>query len=174
MGVAALGPPPPAPQPSPHGPPPRPPPAGPPPGEALPLPLADVTGGDDGADSEATPPRAAHRAPRFSAQRAEPPGQRWEEVYASSLAEADHGGTRGGDTWLDERRLFLGRGPSRSSALVAPQLSRHVASRLSEESAVLRERRRGREEKELARSSKPSAGQGDSALRARGRGRGRM
>ena len=99
--------------------------------------------------------------------------QLWEEVYAASLAEADHGGTGGGDTWLDERRLFLGHGLSRSSALVAPQLSRHVASRLSEESAVLKERRKGREEKELARAAKPAAEQGDSALRARGRGRGR-
>lgn len=75
--------------------------------------------------------------------------QLWEEVYSAALAEADAG--TGAEEWLDERRLFLGQPRARAHALICPELEKHVASRLAEESAVLKERRKGREEKQLAR-----------------------
>ena len=53
--------------------------------------------------------------------------------------------------WVDERRLFLGARRARGSALVSPLLEKHVATRLSEEAAILKERRKGREEKLLAK-----------------------
>ena len=97
--------------------------------------------------------------------------QLWEEIYSSALAEADAGESSA--EWIDERRLFLGMPRARSSALVSPLLEQHVASRLAEEPAVLKERRKGREEKQLARGP-PAGGADDAGAGAdRGRGRGR-
>ena len=81
--------------------------------------------------------------------------QLWEEVYSAALAEADAG--NGAEEWLDERRLFLGQPRARAHALISPELEKHVASQLAEESAVLKERREGREEKQLSRGGASSA-----------------
>ena len=74
--------------------------------------------------------------------------QLWEEVYAQRLRQADAGASA--DAWLDERALFLGQGRSRGQALVCPELEAFVATKLAEESAVMKERRKGREERQLA------------------------
>ena len=106
--------------------------------------------------------------------------QLWEEVYASALREAESG--EQGTDWLDERRLFLGTGRSHGSALVSPELEEHVSGELQKESAVLKEKRKGREERALARGSPlavpgGSSGAGEGAAAGgppRGRGRGRQ
>ncbi|CAK0872167.1 unnamed protein product [Prorocentrum cordatum] len=79
--------------------------------------------------------------------------QLWEEVYANRLREHEAGAVRsaGGSAWLDEREIFLGQERGRGGALVCPSLQSWVASRLQEEAAVLKERRKGREEKIIAR-----------------------
>ena len=51
---------------------------------------------------------------------------------------------------MDERQLFLGQDRGRGKALVCPLLEEWVAERLKSESAVLKERRKGREERMLA------------------------
>ena len=73
--------------------------------------------------------------------------QLWEEVHSQKLRKADAGA--GSEAWLDERAIFLGQGRSRGQALIAPALEAWVASKLAEESAVLKERRKGREERQL-------------------------
>ena len=82
----------------------------------------------------------------------------WEERYSSALRDAESGG--GGEQWLDERALFLGASRSRGHALVAPALEKWVAEKLAEESGILKERRKGREERQLARSGADSSGTG--------------
>ncbi|CAK0900803.1 unnamed protein product, partial [Prorocentrum cordatum] len=88
--------------------------------------------------------------------------QLWEEFYAEALriAEAsDHGDD------LGERRLFLGSHRSKGLAIASPELEQHVATKLQEESAVLKERRKGREERRLARTdpTRPSTSSGSGA-----------
>jgi hypothetical protein len=75
--------------------------------------------------------------------------QLWEEVYASSLMDADAG--HSGAVHLDERALFLGRDSARGAAMVCPELEAWIASELQTKSAVLKERRKAREERVLAR-----------------------
>jgi len=99
--------------------------------------------------------------------------QLWEEVYSAALAEADAG--NGAEEWLDERRLFLGQPRARAHALICPELEKHVATQLAEESAVLKERRKGREEKQLSRGSAvaaaaPAAGGGGGGSKGRPKG----
>ena len=88
----------------------------------------------------------------------------------------------GSDLWLDERTIFLGADRSRGSSLICPALEAYVASRLHDESSVLKERRKGREERLLARSEALDGGTGASAAAlgppplpppAKGGGRGR-
>ena len=74
--------------------------------------------------------------------------QLWEETYCAQLRRAESGDT--GTAWLDERAIFLGAGRSRGHALVCPNLEIYVAEKLASESAVLKERRKGREERQLA------------------------
>ncbi len=74
----------------------------------------------------------------------------WEEFYSASLRAAESGDDSTGD-WLDERRVFLGASRAKGQALVSPELETHVASRLREEAEVLKERRKAREERRLAR-----------------------
>ena len=81
--------------------------------------------------------------------------QLWEVVYSAALAEADAGNVA--EEWLDESRLFLGQPRARAHALISPELEKHVASQLAEESAVLKERHKGREEKQLSRGGVPAA-----------------
>ncbi|CAK0841047.1 unnamed protein product [Prorocentrum cordatum] len=79
--------------------------------------------------------------------------QLWEEIYANRLREHESGALRssGSSAWLDEREIFLGQERGRGGALVCPELQTWVAERLQAEAAVLKERRKGREEKILAR-----------------------
>ena len=73
-----------------------------------------------------------------------------EEKYARMLVQA----TAGGDNaHLDNDRLFMGEERRHGRALVAPALEAWVSQKLSEESAVLKERRKANEERRLARSS---------------------
>ena len=109
--------------------------------------------------------------------------QLWEEVYAASLREAEAGSEAA--PWLDERQIFLGHERSRGHALVCPALEVWVADRLKDESAILKERRKGREERLLYQGVNPeraaavaAGGAGatahtPTAPRVRGRGRGR-
>ena len=48
-----------------------------------------------------------------------------------------------------ERHLFLGGARPKGSALVAPELEKRVAAQLGKEASILKERRKGREEREL-------------------------
>lgn len=86
---------------------------------------------------------------------------------------AAEGGPDAGDAWVEERRIFLGERRCRGHARVAPPLEQHMASRLAEESAVLKEKRKGCEERQKARGEVPPSGGDDKAKAARGRGRGR-
>ncbi|CAK0911836.1 unnamed protein product, partial [Prorocentrum cordatum] len=81
--------------------------------------------------------------------------QLWEEVYSEALRQVEVAGTAGAtpdsDGWLDERRIFLGGTRPKGHALASPSLEKHVAERMQEESAILKERRKGREERRMAR-----------------------
>ncbi|CAK0852117.1 unnamed protein product [Prorocentrum cordatum] len=68
-------------------------------------------------------------------------------VRAGSQVEVSGtaGATADSDGWLGERRIFLGGSRSKGHALVAPSLEKHVAEKMQEESAILKERRKGRE-----------------------------
>ena len=82
-----------------------------------------------------------------------------EEKYARMLVEA----TAGGDgAHLDNDRLFMGEERRHGRALVAPALESWVSQKLAEESAVLKERRKAMEERQLARSNEvaPAGGRG--------------
>ena len=99
--------------------------------------------------------------------------QLWEEKYAGPMRTAETGD--GAEDWLDERRLFLGQRRTTGHALVCPALESWIAERLREESAVLKERRKGREERQLARGvdvphGDPSAGASPNAPKGTGRG----
>ena len=98
--------------------------------------------------------------------------QMWEEVYSATLKQADAGADAA--PWMDERTLFLGE-RNRGHALISPELEERVANELAKESAILKERRKGREDKLLRQAEMDNiAGPfaGDQA-RPRGRGRGR-
>ena len=100
--------------------------------------------------------------------------QLWEEIYADVLRDKSNGarGSRGLDT--EERSLYLGTGASTTAALVAPELQAHVATKAGERSAILRERRKGREERLLAATdstTSPSpSGNDKKGARAKGKG----
>ena len=74
--------------------------------------------------------------------------QMWEQMYASAPRKAEAGSSSG--AWLDEHVILLGNERSRGHALICPELEKWVAARVAEESAVLNERRKGREERQLA------------------------
>ena len=61
---------------------------------------------------------------------------------------------------IDERRLFLGAERSSGHALIMPELETFIADQLQKESAVLKERRKAREERELVRGLTPSGAWG--------------
>jgi hypothetical protein len=101
--------------------------------------------------------------------------QLWEEVYSVKLRKAEGGEEV--DGWLDERAIFLGQGKSRGHALVCPLLEAWVAKELEKESAVLKERRKAREERQLAgglttMTPEAASSGGGGGYRGRGRGRG--
>ncbi|CAK0796418.1 unnamed protein product, partial [Prorocentrum cordatum] len=99
--------------------------------------------------------------------------QLWEEIYANRLRGHESGALRssGSSAWLDEREIFLGQERGRGGALVCPELQTWVADRLQAEAAVLKERRKGREEKILARGVGPGGGDDDSGAPAKARRR---
>ena len=68
--------------------------------------------------------------------------QLWEAFYADALEAADHGSTR-----------------SLGVALVSPELEEWVAGRLQKEAAILKERRKAREEGQLGRGPAPAVEQ---------------
>ena len=70
-----------------------------------------------------------------------------EERYAEKLRTFTAGGVSAGHA--SERHLFWGGVRPKGSALVAPELEKWVASQLAEEAAILKERRKGREEREF-------------------------
>ena len=76
--------------------------------------------------------------------------QMWEEVYAQALRESDAGGGPGTE-WSDERQLILGLGRARGQALVCPDLETWVAEQIRDETVIMKERRKGREERQAAR-----------------------
>jgi len=73
--------------------------------------------------------------------------QLWEEVHSEALRIAEMG--EGGADFAEERRLFLGLPRGRASALVMPALKDHIATEVAKEAAVLKERRKAREERQL-------------------------
>lgn len=96
----------------------------------------------------------------------------------SPLREAEAGSEAA--PWLDERPIFLAHERSRGHMLIAPALEIWVSDRLREESSILKERRKGREERLLAtgalepgsQDAKPESSSTGAANRACGRGRG--
>ena len=52
-----------------------------------------------------------------------------------------------------ERNLFLGSDRTSGRSLVSPQLQEWIAGKLRDEAAILKERWKGREERQLARGS---------------------
>lgn len=78
--------------------------------------------------------------------------QLWEERYGEKLRSATEGSAAAGGMAY-ERSLFLGGQARHRGALVSPALQRWIADRMGEDSAVLKERRKGREERELLASA---------------------
>jgi len=90
-----------------------------------------------------------------------------EEINSEALKVADAG--EGNSEWAEERRLFLGAPQSRASALIMPALKEHIAAEVAKEAAIMKERRKAREERLLL--TPQSAGDaGDKTGKARGRG----
>ena len=100
--------------------------------------------------------------------------QVWEETYSDVLRDKANGtrGARGLDA--EERSLYSGSGASTTAALVSPDLQSYVASKAGERSAILRERRKGREERILAATdstTSPSpSGNDKKGAKAKGKG----
>ena len=98
--------------------------------------------------------------------------QLWEEIYADVSREKSDGarGNRGLDS--EERSLYLGTGASTTAALVAPELQAYVATKAGERSAILRERRKGREERQLANTGSitPAPPKDKQGSKAKGKG----
>ncbi|CAK0809116.1 unnamed protein product [Prorocentrum cordatum] len=98
--------------------------------------------------------------------------QLWEEVYSHTLMEREAGASAA--EWVDERRIFLGTHKSRGVALVCPELQSYVACEMASSAAILKERRKGREERRLAgglgeEADEGSGGAGGGAAKAKGR-----
>jgi hypothetical protein len=82
--------------------------------------------------------------------------QTLEETYADALRDKSNGARTGRGLDSDERALYLGTGASTTMALVAPDLQAYVATKVGERSAILRERRKGREERLAAAAVTPT------------------
>ena len=97
--------------------------------------------------------------------------QLWEEMYATSLRQ----GVSGGDVapWVDECTLFLGEDKGQGAALVSPDLEQWVAAEMQKESAVLKERRKAREERTMHQTEQEAGGAEGSKKNRRGGGRGK-
>ena len=80
--------------------------------------------------------------------------QMLEETYAERLrGVAGHTTLAGGDFDPEERSIFMGSRFVSSGPLVCPALAAFVASKVAERSSVFKERRKGREERQLASGS---------------------
>jgi hypothetical protein len=73
--------------------------------------------------------------------------QLWEEYYSEQLRMSEGGQS---SMELDERRIFLGQRRTSGLALLNPELMEYVGDKLTIEANVLKQRRKGREEKRLA------------------------
>ncbi|CAK0846614.1 unnamed protein product [Prorocentrum cordatum] len=92
-------------------------------------------------------------------------GRRY-QLLAERHARALIAATAGGDSGhLDNDRLFMGGEGRHGRALVAPVLEPWISQKLSEESSVLKERRKAKEGRQLARSADvaPGVGSGKNA-----------
>ena len=78
-----------------------------------------------------------------------------EEKYRLKLVEAERGAFRGSGVDVDEVALFMGYSRDRGVACVCPLLLDHVSDQSRQEAAVLKERRKAHEERQLLRQSKP-------------------
>ena len=74
--------------------------------------------------------------------------QLWEERYSERLRHMCEGGSNSG--FAQERHLFLGSARASGPSLIMPELAKWVAESLSSEAAILKERRKGREERAQA------------------------
>ena len=90
-----------------------------------------------------------------------------EEINSEALKLADAG--EGNYEWAEERRLFLGAPQSRASALVTPALKEHISAEVAKEAAIMKERRKAREERALL-APHSVAETGTKSGRGRGRG----
>ena len=98
--------------------------------------------------------------------------QIWEEAYSKDLLAANTGGEADDSMWVEERRLFSGAPRARHGALVCPKLEKHVAERLAERAALLKEKRKGREEHILAKPLGGGLAAEPKGRRPKGGGRG--
>ena len=89
--------------------------------------------------------------------------QLWEEHYGELLKTRSAGSAGPTSVDMDERGLFAGRTFSAAHAWVCPALHSWIADRVRDKAAVLKERRKAREERTLAAGSRASdaAGGGD-------------
>ena len=94
--------------------------------------------------------------------------QALEESYAIELRDKTDGTQIGKALNSDERSLYLGTGTSSTTALVCPELQSHVSSKVGEKSAILRERRKAREE-QVAAAAYASAPTGKAKAKAKGK-----
>lgn len=75
--------------------------------------------------------------------------QMWEEYYRSALRNANARAGTSSSLDAEEKDIFLGQRGSRGLALVCPALEEYVAVQLRDRSAILKERRKAREERTL-------------------------
>ena len=79
--------------------------------------------------------------------------QRWPEMYWTQPAPAEFGWEH--EDWLDERHVFFGQARVRWAALICPELESYVTKELEEQSAILKEQRKAREEQAVAHLNCP-------------------
>ena len=88
-----------------------------------------------------------------------------EERCRLRLLEAERGAGRPGGMDVDEANIFLGASPSgRGTAAICPELLSHVSEKLKSEAAIMKERRKAHEERELLKKAqKGTKGAGEPA-----------
>lgn len=69
----------------------------------------------------------------------------------------------------EESSLYMGTSTAHGAVLVAPELKGWIAGELAREASVLKERRKAREERTLARGSDPHHGEGGKNSGGRGK-----
>ena len=76
--------------------------------------------------------------------------QYWEQFYAKSLRTNEFGDASSSIWVASEGGIFLGEQHSKSLALICPALQEHVTGQLRESAALLKERRKAREERDAS------------------------